>query len=129
MTAQHKSALALGRQEGAVVREYLDALEAHKPKRGRRVTPDDIRAKIEKIDAQAADAKASTRLLLVQERLDLEHRLEIEEVGFDMSALEERFIKVARKFAERKGISFSAFREVGVPAAVLQNAGITRSMK
>lgn len=36
MSAEHKRALAVGRDEGRAVRQYLEALEAHKPKRGRR---------------------------------------------------------------------------------------------
>ena len=35
MTDAHKAALATGRTEGRVVREYLEALRANKPKRGR----------------------------------------------------------------------------------------------
>ena len=36
MSAEHKAALAAGRQQGITVRKYLEALEAHKPKRGRK---------------------------------------------------------------------------------------------
>ena len=36
MSAQHKEALAVGRDEGRAVRRYLEALEAHKPRRGRK---------------------------------------------------------------------------------------------
>ena len=32
MTDQHKAALAEGRNQGRAVRNYLEALEAHKPK-------------------------------------------------------------------------------------------------
>jgi hypothetical protein len=42
MSKQHKAALAVGRAEGLAVRRYLDALEAHKPKRGRKRTPESI---------------------------------------------------------------------------------------
>lgn len=128
MTTQHKSALAKGRSESSVVRAYLEALEAHKPKRGRQVTPDDLRNRIDTLREQAAQAKASDRLKLVQDRINLEQRLESMEVGFDITALKEGFVKVAKAYAVRKGISYSAFREVGVSAAVLQEAGITRSM-
>ena len=40
MSAEHKAALAEGREQGRAVREYLEALEAHKPRRGRKRTPD-----------------------------------------------------------------------------------------
>ena len=38
MTDEHKAALAQGRSEGRAVRDYLDALRANKPKRGRKRT-------------------------------------------------------------------------------------------
>lgn len=129
MTAEHKTALALGREESNAVRQYLDALDAHKPKRGRQVTPGDLRARIEKNQLEAANAKASERLLLVQERLNLETRLEATESAFDITSLQAGFVRVGKAYAERKGISYYAFREVGVPPAVLQEAGIARSMK
>jgi hypothetical protein len=42
----------------------------------------------------------------------------------DLSKLESAFIKHAKAYAERKGITKAAFREVGVPAEVLTKAGI-----
>ena len=36
MTAAHKDAMAAGRAEGRVVKTYLDALQEHRPRRGRR---------------------------------------------------------------------------------------------
>ncbi len=35
-------------------------------------------------------------------------------------------MKTAAKYAERKGISYAAWRELGVPADVLKKAGISR---
>lgn len=129
MSVAHKKALASGREESNAIRAYLDALDAHKPRRGRKVTPDDLRNRIEKLTKEASGAKASQRLLLVQDRLDLEERLEeAENSSFDITDLQERFVQYALGYAERKHISYSAFRQVGVPAAVLQEAGITRSM-
>ena len=47
----------------------------------------------------------------------------------DLEALEKNFVKVARQYGERKGISYSAWRTVGVSANVLQQAKISRSSK
>ncbi len=41
--------------------------------------------------------------------------------------LEKAFVKVARLYAEREGISYSAWRAVGVSAPVLQKAKIPRT--
>ena len=35
MSEEHKAALAEGREQGRVVRRYLEALESQRPKRGR----------------------------------------------------------------------------------------------
>jgi len=47
----------------------------------------------------------------------------------DLPALEKNFIKVARLYGERKGVSYSAWRKVGVSAAVLQKAKIARTRR
>ena len=42
MSDSHKAALAEGREQGRAVRRYLEALEAHKLKRGRKRTQESI---------------------------------------------------------------------------------------
>ena len=42
MTNSHKQALANGRAEGRIIREYLEIVEATKPRRGRKRTPESI---------------------------------------------------------------------------------------
>ena len=127
MSAEHKAALAQGRSEGKAVRDYLDALRANKPKRGRKRTPDSIKKRLASIDSQLKDADPLTELRLVQERRDLEYELQSMESAVDLSAIESSFVKVARSYSERQGISYAAWREVGVEASVLKKAGIGRS--
>ena len=55
MTDEHKAALAEGREQGRVVRRYLEALESHRPRRGRRRTPESIAKRIAAIDEQLPD--------------------------------------------------------------------------
>lgn len=131
MSAEHKAALAHGRQEGNVVRAYLDALDAHKPKRGRKVSPDDVRSRITAIEEEIKETRGGKKLDLVQARRNAEMQLEELESaanGFDIVQLQKNFVKVAKSYAKRKGINYGTFREVGVPAQVLTDAGITRSM-
>ena len=45
----------------------------------------------------------------------------------DMGELESGFVKAAASYGGRRGISYAAWREVGVPAAALKAAGIRRS--
>ena len=46
MSDEHKAALAEGRNQGRAVRRYLEALDAHKPKRGRKRTPDSMQKRL-----------------------------------------------------------------------------------
>ena len=126
MTDAHKAALAEGRAQGRAVRAYLEALEAHKPKRGRKRTPDSIKKRLDRIDAELETADPMKRLHLVQERIDLERELAAADNGVDLTELERGFVESARSYSERKGISYAAWRELGVPAATLKAAGIGR---
>ena len=126
MTDEHKAALAAGRSEGRAVRAYLEALDQHRPKRGRKRTPDSVNARLAKIDTELVSADPMTRLSLVQERLDLLTELESLTTTVDLTDLEADFVKSAKGYGERKGISYAAWREVGVSAATLKAAGISR---
>lgn len=127
MTDEHKAALAQGRAEGRAVREYLEALRSMKPKRGRSRTPDSIKKRLDAIDAQLAEADPLTELKLIQERRDLTEELASMQAKVDIGALEAAFVKVAKGYSERQGISYASWREVGVEASVLKRAGISRS--
>lgn len=127
MTEDHKQALAVGRAEGRMVRAYLEALESSKPKRGRKRTKESIARRLEKIEIEIEEADPLKRLQLAQEKLDLDEELEQMDSGIDLTRLETDFTKVARGYAERKGITYAAFRQIGVPAAVLKKAGISRA--
>ena len=75
MSDAHKAALAEGRAQGRAVRRYLEALEAHKPKRGRKRTPESMKKRLDRIGAELQTADPLKRLQLRQERLDLESEL------------------------------------------------------
>ena len=127
MTAQHKAALAEGRSEGRAVKNYLEALQQNRPRRGRKRTPDSIKKRLTAIDAQFGEVSALQQLQLVQERMDLQRELETMSTKVDLSALETAFAKTAAQYAQRKGISYAAWRELGVSADVLKQAGISRT--
>ena len=127
MSDEHKAALAEGRNQGRAVRRYLEAMEANKPKRGRKRTPESIRKRIDKIDADLGSVDPLTRVQLIQERLDLTAELAATAAVVDLSGLEEGFVEAAAAYSKRKGISYAAWRELGVDASVLKRAGISRS--
>lgn len=127
MSDSHKAALAEGREQGRAVRLYLEALAANKPKRGRKRTPDSIKKRLQQIEVELADADPLRQLQLTQQQLDLQAELENEQAEVDLTGLEEGFVASAAPYAQRKGISYAAFRAVGVSPAVLRRAGIRRS--
>ncbi len=126
MTDEHKAALATGRTESRAVKEYLKALLANKPKRGRRRTPESISKRLSAIADESETANPLIKLQLVQERMDLEAELEAMGETVDITSLEAAFVGVAAAYGERKGISYAAWREIGVDAAVLRQAGVRR---
>ena len=87
MTSQHKAALAQGRAEGRAVKNYLEALDKNRPRRGRKRTNESIKKRLSAIDAKLGDASPLLRLQLVQERMDLEKELEQLDSKVDMSEL------------------------------------------
>lgn len=127
MSASHKAALAEGRKQAGAVRKYLEALQASKPKRGRKRTPDSIRKRLDRIESELAAAGPLKKVQLIQERLDLKSELETAGKKVDLSGLERDFVKAAGPYSESKGISYVAWRELGVEPAVLKKAGIGRS--
>ena len=128
MSVEHKAALAAGREEGRIVRNYLEAVS--RPKRpGRKKTPESITRQLNQVDGKLRSAAPAERLQLIQQRFDLKSDLERlnADANVDLSNLESQFIKVASGYSERKGISYAAWREAGVSADVLRRAGIRRT--
>jgi uncharacterized membrane-anchored protein len=128
MSDEHKAALNVGRVEGRAVRNYLAALDQNKPKRGRKRTAESVERRLAAIDSELATASDVSRLELVQERMNLQAELESMQARADLSQYEAAFVEHARSYSERKGISYAAWREVGVQPAVLKKAGISRAM-
>ena len=126
MTDSHKAALERGRAEGRVVRDYLEALRSNKPKRGRKRTADSINKRLAAIDDELAEASAIEELQLIQERRDLNAELASLGSGVDVGEIEDSFVSVAKGYGDRKGISYASWRDVGVSAATLKRAGISR---
>lgn len=127
LSSEHKAALAEGRTQSRAVRRYLEALEAHKPKRGRQRTPESIKKQLAAVEDELASADPLKRVQLLQKRLDLSEELEAKTEAVDISSYEQEFVAVAKAYSESKGISYAAWREAGVPASVLKQAGISRA--
>jgi hypothetical protein len=127
MSVEHKQALAVGREESRSVRRYLEAIEAHKPKRGRKRTREGIASRLRQIEEKLPTSDPLSRVHLVQERINLESELAHKEEAVDLGALEKDFVSAAKGYGLRKGITYAAWRTAGVDANVLRKAGIPRT--
>src|SRR5438094_32032 len=107
MSSAHKTALAEGREQGAAIRRYLDALEANRPKRGRKRTPESIEKRLGVIAERLEIADSLTRVLLIQEQMDLEREREaMQDGGADLTQLEKGSVTAVKPYRERKGIAY-----------------------
>ena len=128
MSEAHKAALAQGRRESRAVKAYLEALAAKRP--GRPVTPDSVKKKLASLEERlAGEGDPLKRLDLVQAKLDAEDQLAALSDSADFDAIEQEFVEIAKSYSERKGITYSAWREVGVAAPVLKDAGVPRTRR
>jgi hypothetical protein len=129
MSEMHKAALAIGRDEGRVVRRYLEALEAEKTRQGRRRTVERVERQLDETMAALPDAGPLDRVHLLQRRIDLQEELDAlhrDEV-LDLAELEAAFIVALPGYSSRKHLTYPAWREAGVPARVLRAAGLRRA--
>lgn len=122
-----KAAMAEGRREARIVESYLSSLERKQVFRGRK-TAAEIEAELERVNQAIDAASVIEKLSLLQEREDLQREaLEIEPE--DDHELEAQFTAIARAYGERKGISYSTWREIGVPKEILKAAGVARTRR
>ncbi len=124
LTDEHKEALAVGRKESRIVRQYLDAMERHQPRRGRRRTAESVERQLEVVEQRLAEASPYDRIQLLQQRRDLQKELEQLRADDNLPEAEAAFIEVARSYSERRHIAYATWREFGVPASVLKAAGL-----
>lgn len=128
MSDEHKEALARGRKEARAIKAYLSALESRKP--GRPVSKESLQRRMEKVSQklEATDNPLET-VDLIQSKIDIERSFAELGNAQDMDSLEARFIENVAPYAERKGVSYTAWREFGVPASVLRKAGIKETRR
>ena len=115
--------------EVAAVRDYLKALEQNAPRRGRKRTPESVERQLAVLEGEMEGASVTKRLDLIQQRINLETDLEAlqQAESVDLSALEAGFATHAAAYGGRRGISYAAWREVGVSSTTLKSAGIRRN--
>jgi hypothetical protein len=128
MSDDHKEALAQGRKEARAIKSYLEALEARRP--GRPVSKDSLQKRMERVNAKLETSDNPLEIVeLIQSKLDIEKGLSDAENAQDMATLEAGFVENVATYSERKGVSYTAWREFGVPASVLRKAGIKETRR
>ena len=117
------------KSEVAAIRDYLKALEQNAPQRGRKRTKESLGRQLATLEGELAGASVTKRLSLIQQRIELEAELEAlsQAASVDLTALEAGFATYAAAYGGRRGISYAAWREIGVSSATLKSAGIRRS--
>ena len=127
MTDDHKAALAQGRAEARAIKAYL-AVATTPKKRGRPVTRASLEDRIATLDKKAqTEDDPLARVELIQARIDAQRSLDDLGTAADLEALESGFVEYAAGYSDRKGITWTAWREAGVPAATLRKAGIKQT--
>ena len=128
MSNEHKAALAQGRRESKAIKSYLEALAARRP--GRPLTSDGLNMRMKKVNEKLESSQDPLeKVELVQSKLDIEKALADLGNTQDLASLESGFVENASAYSERKGISYTAWREIGVPAVVLRRAGIKETRR
>lgn len=128
MSKEHKQALARGREQARAIKLYLDSLQPKQ--RGRPKTVASQKSRVEALRKRSeAEPDPLKKVQLLQARLDAEEELSRLSGRGDAAAAEREFIQNAAEYSARKAISYAAWREAGVPAAVLAKAGIRRTRR
>ena len=122
----HRNAHREGMERSRAVGKYLEALYEHRPRRGRKRSPENMRSRLATIEKELPTATGVARLRMMQEQKNLQRELaEAERSGdWDLAALERDFIRHAKAFGEREGIEYSTWIACGVPREVLAKADI-----
>ena len=117
-TKEHLEALAQGRAEGAVVRNYLTALASiEPPKKGRQPRSSDD------IAAQINDTADPVERLKLRRSLRRAVARESQTTAVDLPALEAAFANIVVGYSAKHGLAYADWRAEGVPPAVLRSAG------
>src|SRR5207248_7685133 len=78
-------------------------------------------------ETRVKGARGIDRLLALQQRAELRAALAQRNDKVDLAAAERAFVKAARGYGERKGITYATWREAGVSPSVLAKARIART--
>jgi hypothetical protein len=115
----HRAAMSKGVTQRNAIQAYLETLQSPPPRlrtrKGRSVA-----------DLQRAISESTDPMERLYLRPLLRRALEVESGSANMDEITANFVKHVVAFSERNGITYADWREEGVPAAVLREAGMRR---
>jgi len=114
MTDQAKENMQLGAKAMRAIEAYLVYINQYKT-RGRPLSSESLENKI------ADEARLAQKVILIAK---LHEAIRREELAQEEEALKKEFVKYAPWFSEQHGVTYPAWREIGVSAFVLAEAGI-----
>lgn len=112
-----KTAMGIAMVQSRAVRQYLEMIQTeHEPRRGPR--------RRSAADIQKALSEATDPI----ERLKLRPLLReaLEEESHDNSHIIDKFVEHCAGYSERHGLTYADWRDEGVPASILKEAGMSR---
>lgn len=116
------------------INKYLGTLRSS-GRRGPKVTKESLERKLERLNARinSPNVSPARKASAIQDRLDIEQHLasfnENEAESANPEELTDEFKKVVAEYSDSHGITWMAWREMGVPAAVLKDAGLPRTRR
>lgn len=113
-----------GVAQAKTLQAYIDALTDAPTTKW---TPETLKKQLEGVEENLAAANSALqKLTLIQRKLDIEKQLGILCGVQSFEQIEQAFVDIGLDLATRKGITYEAFRLIGIPAGVLERAGIKR---
>lgn len=110
--------------ETAKVRRYLKALDERDSIRKKWSDPE--KRLIEVSAALEERPEPIQRLKLLQMRVELRQAVAAQAEAQEFAKITDEFVDVAASYSKRIGISYAAWRDYGVPPAILNKAGVHR---
>lgn len=118
LSAAEREAIIEAKRQSQQISHYLRSLTGP-----RTIDPEVLAEKIVQAKELVGSTTGLKRLAAVQRQRDLERM----KGGTGQSQYEGEFIKYAKTYGEKNGIDYGSWRAVGVDAAVLKKAGISRT--
>ncbi len=124
MSPSHKQAMVAGTEESRKISAYLELYEKHRPRKGRKVSKEELQSRLEEAESEIETASHLKKVQLMQACRDLKARIEALENTGNLKEAEDAFVKVVKSYSTRHGIEYDTWREYGVPAKVLKSGGM-----